>query len=89
VKEIAGTLELIQYQLRNRRIIVECEVPPHVPPVHADRQQFRQVLLNLLTNASDAMPEGGTLTVRVTADTAVVIEIQIPGRGSRRNCWPG
>jgi signal transduction histidine kinase len=43
------------------------EFAPDVPMIHADRELLRQLFLNLLTNASDAMPQGGTLTIRVAA----------------------
>jgi signal transduction histidine kinase len=45
-----------------------------VPPVVADRAQIRQVILNLLTNAYEAMPEGGTVRIsaRVVDDTVEV-----------------
>ena len=49
------------------RIRVEAEVEPGLPSVLADRSQFETVLLNLATNARDAMPEGGTLTLRAAA----------------------
>jgi two-component system, LuxR family, sensor kinase FixL len=58
-----------------------------VPLLHWDRQALRQVFLNLLTNALDAMPQGGTLTVRVSADgpaghpRAVVVEVTDTGVG--------
>jgi signal transduction histidine kinase len=67
-EEIERTLELIHYHLRNRHIAVVCQFAPDVPMVQVDRQQFRQLLLNLFTNASDAMPEGGTLTLQVRTD---------------------
>jgi PAS domain S-box-containing protein len=66
-EELDNTLALIHYHLRNRRITVVREFAPDVPLIHVDRQQLRQVFLNLLTNASDAMPQGGTLTLQVAA----------------------
>ncbi|OQW99039.1 MAG: hypothetical protein BWK74_03130 [Desulfobacteraceae bacterium A6] len=82
--EIEKTLELIHFQLRKRNIGVERKFEPGVPPIHADRQQLRQLFLNLFMNASDAMPEGGTLTIRVTKrpeESQICIEIADTGVG--------
>ena len=79
-------MELVAHHLQNRRVRVEPEFAASVPLIQADRQQMRQVFLNLLTNASDAMPEGGTLTVRTNLATLaggkrVVIEFADTGVG--------
>lgn len=63
--EAGKALELIQPQYRQRRIHVVTDIAPSLPTIYGDRQKLRQVLLNLLVNASDAMPTGGTLTLRV------------------------
>jgi len=75
-EEIIHTLDLIAHHLRNRRIRVVREFAPDVPMMHADRELLRQLFLNLLTNASDAMPQDGTLTVRAAAG---VLESGAPG----------
>jgi signal transduction histidine kinase len=82
--EIEKTVELIHYHLRKNNIQVIREFAPEVPGILADRQKLRQLFLNLFTNASDAMPKGGTLTIRVAAqpeEKMVFIEIADTGTG--------
>jgi len=64
-EEIENSLELVEYHLRAQKIEVVRDFAETLPNIQADRQKLRQVLLNLLTNASDAMPGGGTITARV------------------------
>ncbi len=59
------TLALISYELQKREIEICLEVAPATPPVWGDRNQLQQVLLNLLTNAMQAMRHGGRLTMRI------------------------
>lgn len=63
-EELVKAVELVHHYLRKRLITVVEELAPETPSLYADRQKLRQVFLNLLTNAADAMPEGGTLTLR-------------------------
>jgi PAS domain S-box-containing protein len=60
---IGKTLDLISHDLEIKGIQLRKSIPPDLPKVQCDFQQIQQALLNLIYNASDAMPDGGTLTV--------------------------
>jgi len=60
-KVIDRSLRLVQHQLDLAGIQVQPELDPELPPVVCDGAQIEQVLLALVMNAIDAMPQGGNL----------------------------
>jgi PAS domain S-box-containing protein len=63
-------------------IALVTELDPALPRVKGDRGQLGQVLANLAANACDAMPDGGTLTIRTTAeDGDAVLSVSDTGVG--------
>ncbi|HEU5097722.1 MAG TPA: PAS domain S-box protein [Roseiflexaceae bacterium] len=79
---LENTLALAGLNTRHAAIEVIFAPFPDLPPVLANADQLRQVFLNLILNAIDAMPHGGTLTVRTIAGPSVVVtEIEDSGVG--------
>ncbi|MFL5279948.1 MAG: PAS domain S-box protein, partial [Rhodopila sp.] len=66
---LANVREVLAHTL-GTSIIVHSITPPDVPPIIADRGQFETALVNLGTNARDAMPEGGTIILRAAPEFA-------------------
>jgi signal transduction histidine kinase len=64
---IEDVLVLLEREMMKYRVQVEREFAP-VPRVSANPGQLQQVLLNLLVNARQAMPEGGRLILRLAHD---------------------
>jgi signal transduction histidine kinase len=64
---VAETLKLFAGQLAQARVQAVMELDAAVRTVPVDAEQMTRVLRNLVLNAIDAMPEGGTLTVRTEA----------------------
>jgi PAS domain S-box-containing protein len=60
-----NTLDLMSEKTRAQRITIECRFNGQTPKAVVDRQQMRQVFLNLLLNSIKAMERGGQLTIDV------------------------
>jgi signal transduction histidine kinase len=80
-EELERTLDLLLHLLRKRGIETIKDFPDDVALVEADPEQLQQTFLNLFTNASDAMPSGGTLTLRLRNGPKVLLEIVDTGTG--------
>jgi two-component system, LuxR family, sensor kinase FixL len=63
-------------------IEVEQQIPADLPPIEADAERLKQVLLNLCKNAVEAMPNGGTITVRARHNgSRLYLDISDTGAG--------
>jgi two-component system NtrC family sensor kinase len=77
-------LLLHEKQLKENDINIVSSFAKELELVNASKNQLRQVFLNMVANARDAMPNGGTLTVTTSADRdKVTIEIKDNGTGIR------
>ena len=83
-EEISQALSLIEYQFREKNIRLETAAPPDLPPVPADREIFRRIVINLVGNAVALSPEGSKISVSVAqsgTDEALVVSVQDEGPG--------
>jgi signal transduction histidine kinase len=81
---VREVLQQLAPQLAHRRIHVDLRLDEGLPPVLLDADRFRQALFNVVNNAADAMPTGGTLLVatrRVEGDAAIALDVCDDGTG--------
>src|SRR6185312_2475069 len=68
VRDVVGELALMLRRLLREGVDLKLEHGADVWPVHADEAQLSNAIINLVVNARDAMPKGGTVTIRTTND---------------------
>lgn len=80
---IHNTVELFRQSLRKRSIRIDCSFEPRPCKSVVFKNEIEQVVLNLLANAADAMPRGGTISVRTSLylDRDFIIYFQDTGVG--------
>ncbi|OGQ48602.1 MAG: hypothetical protein A3I10_07170 [Deltaproteobacteria bacterium RIFCSPLOWO2_02_FULL_57_26] len=78
---VMSTLGLIKHQLELHAVGLRQDFSSDIPSIPCDPDRIRQVLMNVFVNAIQAMPRGGTLTVR-TALREGLAEIAVQDTGS-------
>ncbi|HKS70085.1 MAG TPA: HAMP domain-containing sensor histidine kinase [Ktedonobacterales bacterium] len=83
LRELERAAATFRPELARRDIAIHVSVTPRVEPVMADGDQLQQLLVNLITNAADAMPRGGIVTLRARRDPRgrTVIAVEDTGAG--------
>ncbi|MEM7582692.1 MAG: ATP-binding protein [Acidobacteriota bacterium] len=81
-RAIDSALSVLGDSLKRRSIDVALELPKELPTIRGSQGDLTQLFLNLLTNARDAMPDGGELRVSAeNGDAAVKVTVQDNGCG--------
>lgn len=79
---VDDTLLLLEREMNKYRIAVERQFQP-VPPAVVNGNQIQQVLLNMLTNARQAMPGGGRIWIKLLYDAGTrTVDLVIRDNGS-------
>lgn len=64
-KILQNLMKLVDIHAAMNNIRIETDFAEDIPDIHCDENQLKQVFINLIKNAIEAMPHGGTLTIQV------------------------
>jgi len=82
LNEILGALlDFVAPEMAAARVRVERALAPGLPPVRGDEGQLRAAFLNLLRNSREAMPAGGTVSVRTARSGDGMVEVVVADTG--------
>jgi signal transduction histidine kinase len=82
VDQVEKVLALLDKQLRNQDIEIQRDYQPDLPAVPVVSNQIQQVFFNLVLNAMDVMPDGGSIRISaVINENAIQIDFQDSGPG--------
>jgi nitrogen-specific signal transduction histidine kinase len=82
-KAVRHCLDMSKMYLMKTRVEVSVDLTPELPPIVMDFNQICQVLMNLIINSIEAMPDGGKLRISTSLDPeqGEIVEIHDTGTG--------
>lgn len=78
---IAYTLSITQQQAERQGVMIETKIAGPLPPLDCDALQLKQVFINLIKNAIESMPTGGSITINVKVLDGKMMNISIQDEG--------
>ncbi len=81
-KLVQETAKLALNQAKVRGAAINVEVEPDLPKIQGDRQQLKQVVLNLILNSLDAVSHGGRIEVRTKKIRPGYLMVQVEDNGA-------
>ncbi len=81
---IRNTISLVENQVSLHKVEIRTELDPELPEIPIDANQIQQVFTNLALNATEAMPEGGAITIATSSaenERFVTAEVSDTGTG--------
>ncbi len=79
---VGNVMKLCSYKLQSQGISIAFEPEPGLPEIEADKHLIQEVLMNLLINSMDAVPEGGCICIRAGRKDRNSIYLSVEDNGS-------
>lgn len=82
IKPLEESLEFLRPELEGAGLNIDVSIAHNIPPILGDRNQIKQVFFNVIKNAREAMPSGGQIRIKASADDDFVfVRIGDTGKG--------
>ena len=79
---LESTYKLVKNQIIVDGVSLISNIPDNLPPIYGNLRKLQQVFLNLLLNAIQAMPDGGTITVTASQESDRMVRVDVTDTGT-------